>query len=211
MPTSPPTIATPPTPPQRTDISTFVQRADAWVGWEETELAKIGTAALNTYDNAVEAAASAASAVAAAGSVSAPYWSSGTYAEGDIARSPTTHFAYRCLNAGSRTTDPALDPTNWALAFAAAPVQIIVTGTTQAAQAFAHYVLTNAAATTVTLPSAPAAGDLIWITAANGRFDNVIARNGKNIMGAADDVTINDQYATVRLRYVDTTRGWRIV
>lgn len=212
MPTAPPSIATPPTPPARSDISTFVARADAWVAWEEVNAPKIGTAAQNTYDNAVEAAASATAAVAAAAGVGAALWVSGTtYAIGDVRRSPATFFPYRRLTAGAGTTDPSADTTNWALAAAAAPTLIEVTGTSVSASAFGHYFLTNAAATTVTLPSAPAAGDVIWVTVANARVDNVIARNTKNIMALAEDLTISNQYATVRLRYLNATKGWWIV
>lgn len=91
------------------------------------------------------------------------------------------------------------------------PPITVVTGTTQAAVAGNHYVLTNAAASTATLPSAPSAGDLVWVTAGNGRLDNVVARNGQNIMDLAEDMTINNRHATVQLRFVNSTLGWRIV
>lgn len=212
MPTSPPTISAPPTAPARSDPANFVTRADAWVSWLESEATDIGTAASATYDNAVEAAASASAAQTAAGSASATLWVSGTtYAIGDLRRSPATGLVYRRLTAGAGTTDPSADATNWVLGVAVFPQQIIVTGTTQTASASGHYVLTNAAATTVTLPASPAAGDVVWVTVANDRIDNVIARNAKNIMGLAEDMTLTDQYLTIRLRYADTTRGWRIV
>ena len=92
-----------------------------------------------------------------------------------------------------------------------APTLNVVTGTTQAAVNGNQYVLTNAAATTVTLPGSPSAGDIVWVTVANNRTDNVIARNGQNIMGLAEDMTLNAQYASVQLRFVDATRGWRMV
>jgi hypothetical protein len=88
------------------------------------------------------------------------------------------------------------------------PVLVVVSATTQAALAGRHYVLTNAASTTVTLPASPAAGDVVWVTVANGRVDNVIARNGSNINSLAENMTINSAYAGVQLRYADATRGW---
>lgn len=210
MPTSPPTISTPPEAPARTSPSTFPTKADAWVAWLESEAEDIGTCATDTYNNAVEAAASATAAQAAAASVDATLWVSGTtYATGDIRKSPITYFAYRRLTNGAGTTDPSADATNWARAVAAAPALIDVTGTTQAAQAWAHYVLTNVAATTVTLPASPAAGDMIWITVANSLRTNVVARNGNKIMATSEDLTVNDPYATICLRYVDATQGWR--
>lgn len=211
MPTSPPTITAPPAAPSRTSPSTFATLADAWVAWLESEAADIGTAATDTYNNAVESAASATAAQAAAASVDAALWVSGTtYAIGDIRKSPTTYFAYRRLTSGAGTTDPSADPTNWALAVAAAPALVEVTGTSQSAQAWAHYVLMNVAATTVTLPAAPAAGDCIWVTVGNGRADNVIARNGNKIESMAEDLTLNHRYATVQLRYINATIGWKL-
>lgn len=91
------------------------------------------------------------------------------------------------------------------------PTLNVVTGTTQSASANNHYVLTNASTTTVTLPGSPSAGDLIWVTVGNDRVDNVIARNGQNIMGLAEDMTLNAPFAAVQLRFVDSTRGWRMV
>jgi len=88
------------------------------------------------------------------------------------------------------------------------PTMNIVTGTTQTATAGNQYVLTNAAATTVTLPASPAAGDTVYVTVANGLVTNVVARNGKNIQGLAEDLTLNAQYASVQLRFTDNTEGW---
>jgi hypothetical protein len=212
MPTAPTAIATPPSAPARSDLTNFVAKADAWVAWEEVNAPKVGQNATATYDNAVEAAASAASAVAAAASVGAALWVSGTtYSLGDVRRSPVTFFPYRRLTAGAGTTDPSADATNWALAAAAAYTLIEVTGTSVSAQVGAHYFLTNAAATTVTLPASPAAGDVVVVTVANARADNLIARNTKNIMALAEDMTISDLYATIRLRYLNATKGWWMV
>ena len=85
----------------------------------------------------------------------------------------------------------------------------VVSGTSQTAVAGSHYVLTNVAATTVTLPASPASADTVWVTVANGLATNSFARNGKTIMGLSEDMTINHRYATVALRYVDSS--WRIV
>jgi len=86
-----------------------------------------------------------------------------------------------------------------------------VTGTTQAATAGNMYVLQNAALSTVTLPASPVAGNVVCVLPANGRIDNVIARNGKQINGLAEDMTIDNASASVLLRYIDATSQWRIV
>jgi hypothetical protein len=88
------------------------------------------------------------------------------------------------------------------------PTMNIVSGTTQTAVAGNQYVLTNAAATTVTLPSSPSAGDTVYITVANGLTTNVVSRNGQNIQGLAEDMTLNAPYAAAQLRYTNATKGW---
>lgn len=86
----------------------------------------------------------------------------------------------------------------------------IVAGTTQTAVVNGHYVLTNVAVTTLTLPASPVAGDQVWVTPGNGLATNVIARNANPIMSLAEDMTINNRHATVQLRYINSTLGWRL-
>ena len=74
-----------------------------------------------------------------------------------------------------------------------------------------HIVCTNASTVTVTLPASPAAGDQVWVTVGNGRTDTVIARNGNNIMSLAENLTVDNANATVQLRYINSTIGWRLV
>lgn len=87
----------------------------------------------------------------------------------------------------------------------------VVSGTTVNAVAGAQYVLTNASATTVTLPANPNFGDTVGIVVANNRFDNVVARNGNRIMGLTEDLTLTSQYVSITLRFVNPTLGWRLV
>lgn len=91
-----------------------------------------------------------------------------------------------------------------------ATVVVVVAGTSQAAVAGSHYVLTNVAATTVTLPATPSSGDMVWVTWTNSLATNVIARNGQAIMGLAEDMTLNaSTNGTVQLRFVNSS--WRIL
>jgi hypothetical protein len=94
------------------------------------------------------------------------------------------------------------------LSAAGLPAMNIVSGTTQTAVVNNHYILTNAAATTVTLPASPAAGDVVWVTVANGLSTNVIARNGKKINELEEDMTIDAAYAGIQLRFSGDTEGW---
>jgi hypothetical protein len=87
------------------------------------------------------------------------------------------------------------------------PVTIVST-TSVTAVSRNHYVLTNAAATTVTCP-ATLAGEFM-ITVANGRADNVIDRNGSNIMSLAENLTITALNVTLTVKAIDVTRGWRV-
>jgi hypothetical protein len=87
---------------------------------------------------------------------------------------------------------------------------VVVTGTTYTAVTRDHAILTNVAATTITLPAAPAAGAIVWITWTNSNANNVVARNGSTIMGFAEDMTLDSApNGTVQLRFVNSS--WRIL
>ena len=104
------------------------------------------------------------------------------------------------------------DGTIQASAATGAPTLVIVTATTQTAASGKHYVLTNAAASTLTLPASPVAGNLIYVTSGNGLATNVIAYNGNKIMGLSENLTINTTaYTTMQLRYLNATIGWALI
>lgn len=86
---------------------------------------------------------------------------------------------------------------------------IVVSGTAQTAVKNNHYILTNVAATTVTLPAGPTAGDRVRITVGNAIETNIIARNGQTIMGSATDLTLDDKYASINLQFINSS--WRIM
>lgn len=83
-------------------------------------------------------------------------------------------------------------------------------GTTNKTLVNREYLSVVSSGSSITLPATPNPG---WEVAVGvGTFTNVvILRNGENIMGLAEDMTIDQQYATVNLLYVDSTRGWRII
>lgn len=230
MPTAPTPISALPTPPSRDDSANFAARGDAFLAALPTFRTETNSVATNAYNNTVEAAASAAAALvsqnaasasqssaassasSAAASAGAAAWVSGTtYSLGALAWSPATQLIYRRTVAGAGTTDPSADPTNWALASAGGPQLVVVTGTTQAASVNGHYVMTNASTSTLTLPASPAAGDQVWVTVGNGRTDTIVARNAQNIQGLAEDMTLDAPSASVQLRFVNSTLGWRLV
>lgn len=91
-----------------------------------------------------------------------------------------------------------------------APTVVVVSGTTQAAAAGNHYILTNTGAvTTLTLPASPTVGDTLYVTNATTRTDALIARNGQLLYGLAEDFTFDRTNVTVCLRFMGSTYGWR--
>jgi hypothetical protein len=63
---------------------------------------------------------------------------------------------------------------------------------------------------TITLPASPQAG---WevVVSIDGTFtDTVVARNGQNIMGLAEDIILDKEYAAMNFIFVDATKGWRL-
>lgn len=66
---------------------------------------------------------------------------------------------------------------------------------------------TAAGSVTVTLPSAPASGDEVDVVRI-GANSVVVGRNGKNIAGLAEDMTIDTTPFGVTLTYVNG--GWRV-
>lgn len=94
------------------------------------------------------------------------------------------------------------------LAAGGLPPVTVSNTTTISAVAGNHYVLTAASLTTVTLPASPTISDTVYVTVANGLTTNTVARNGQNIVGAAENLILNTAYAAVQLRYSDATEGW---
>ena len=225
---SPPPITALPAAPDRADRATFSARATAmFTALKDVFVGQVGAVAANVAANATDAATSAtnanssaaaastsesnaATSAAAAGTAAgAPVWVSGTtYAFGNAVWSPSNRLIYRRIVAGAGTTDPSADATNWALLGTLGLTVITVSGTTQTAVKGNHYVLTNVAASTVTLPASAASGDQVWVTVANGLTTNIIARNGLTIESLAQDMTI-DSVTTVKLAYLNST--WRII
>lgn len=216
MPTSPPTITAAGAVPDPSDRATYNSRAYAFMQWMKNAVAEFTAVATNVYNNAVEsftnattASSAAASAIAAAGATA---WVSGTtYSAGACTWSPSTRQTYRRNSAGAGTTDPAIDSANWTQISGASLSLVVVTATTVTAQAGQHLALTNVAASTATLPPSPASGDTVWVTPCNGLGTNVLARNGSNIMGLAEDMTLDDPNLTYPVRYINSTQGWRLI
>lgn len=83
---------------------------------------------------------------------------------------------------------------------------INLTATNTTATANATYILTSNV--TLTLPSSPTSGDWVTVSDRSGLTTCVIGRGGQNIMGLAEDMTLNILHAAFRLVFIDSTRGW---
>jgi hypothetical protein len=74
-----------------------------------------------------------------------------------------------------------------------------------------YFVNTSSAAITATLPTTPSIGDFTSFIDYSGTFDQnqlTIARNGKNIQGVAEDLTVTIERAGFTLVFSDNTQGW---
>lgn len=63
---------------------------------------------------------------------------------------------------------------------------------------------------TITLPASPTAGNEVVIINGGAFTATVVGRNGQNIMGLAENMTLDKEYAAMTFIYIDSTRGWRV-
>jgi hypothetical protein len=213
-----------PTPPTTSDPTTFDARADATLLAQQTMVPQINQLGADTYTNAAfaadqataaqasatsasaQATAAAASATASAQASNSQKWVSGTtYADGTVVYSPINSQIYRRKGAGAGTTDPSADPVNYEPITGIKPAVVIVS-TSTTAQKFTLHVFTATA--TLTLPTSPAPGDWVSFNNESGAITCVIARNGQNIKGFAQDMTVDNVNYFGTLVYADATRGW---
>ena len=74
-----------------------------------------------------------------------------------------------------------------------------------------YFLNTTGNVITATLPASPTLGDEISFADYAGTFDTnnlTVARNGKNIQGAAADLTVATERAGFTLVFTDNTQGW---
>jgi hypothetical protein len=101
-------------------------------------------------------------------------------------------------------TDPAAGGgTSWQAVITADPANAVAGN--------GYFCNTTGGPFSVTLPTSPTIGDSISFIDYAGTFDTnnlTIARNGKNIQGAAADLTVSVERAGLTLVFVDDTQGW---
>ena len=63
---------------------------------------------------------------------------------------------------------------------------------------------------TITLPASPTAGNEVVITNGGEFTGTVVGRNSSNIMGLAENMTLDKNYAAMTFIYIDASNGWRV-
>lgn len=89
----------------------------------------------------------------------------------------------------------------------------VITGNTTAVANRGYFADTNTAAMTITLPASPSIGDTVRVAdLGNAATNNItVGRNGSNIMGSADDLTVATSNSAFGLVYSNATYGWRLL
>jgi hypothetical protein len=101
--------------------------------------------------------------------------------------------------------------TSWIVNTPTTSTGLSVSGITSNTNAISSTYYVVLSGLTLTLPSSPAAGDYVGIINRSDTTTGVVARNGSNIMGLAEDMVLNDLNARFRLVYADASNGWVIL
>lgn len=198
----------------------FNSKAYTWGSWVPTLVTWITGAVSKAYQNALSAfeSATASAASAAASEASAVTSLGGSNFRGDWAGltgglnkpASVAHAGRLWLLLDNLADVTAAVPgvsASWRAYDVVLPL-VHVTTAAQTAVAGYNYSLEYAGATTLTLPAAPAEGAMVWVTVANGRYDNTVARNGSTIMALAEDMLL-DSPITYQLRFINGS--WRLL
>lgn len=114
-----------------------------------------------------------------------------------------TYPAEKSVRVGSNVSDL----TNDAGYFAGFTSTVTATGVTASAGEHVHV---TASTQTITLPASPSAGERVAVSV--GDFtDTVVGRNSENIMGLAEDFTIDVANMGLTFIYTDASNGWRLL
>lgn len=193
--------------------------------------------ATDAHTSALSASASAS--IAASSASANVWVSGTTYAVGASVWSPLNYLIYRRIIAGAGTTDPSLDSTNWAslgyqeklvsgsniksintvsllgsgdITISANPIWVTKTSNYTAVSGDAIRANTSGGTFTITLPVSPSDNDTIRWKDYSGTFGTnklTFGRNGKNIMGLAQDMDVSTSNFNGTLTFISATNDWR--
>lgn len=213
------TITALPTPPSRQDPLNFATRSDAFLG----QLPQFGTecnavaSEVNTYASNASTSATNAGASATAAATAATAAQSAANYKGEwsslvgVLNTPATvsyqgRFYVLTTNLSDVTTHTPGVSSVWVITNATEKLLSISTNTTVGV--FGYYRVT--AAINVTLPAAPADGQWVDFLNETGTNNFIILRNGKTIMGLAQDLTVNVNHKSFRMVYFSSSNDWWI-
>lgn len=176
--------------------------AEVELAWQQLPITIDGVnAALTGIDDAVAAVGAG---------MGAALWTAGTYPVGTLKFGVALGRLWRRTVATASATDPDVDSTGWALMTLPEWPIVYVSGTTHTATRNTRVAMANAAASTLTLPAAPVAGDAIKAKFLNGRTDNQVLLNGARFRGQTDNVLVDVPYFGRTFVYYDSSWGWDI-
>ena len=226
---TPPALTPLPIPPSTAIPADFDTKADAFLGALPVYQTEENALANNVFLNATDAAGSATSAATSASNAvaselsanlsataSAAYagaavWVSGTFTAGQVRYSPTNQRIYRKVGSAGGTLDPANDGVNWALV-STNPIWITKLSNYTSVSNESILANTTAGTFTITLPSTPLDNEIVNIKDYAGTFGTnklVVGRNGKTIMGLAEDMDITTSNLNLTLTFISATNDWR--
>lgn len=194
----------PPIPQRGDDPQTFSARADAFLGALPLLATEIDAASEQIESDVADALLAANTAQTAVSGIGA---SVGVAQDAATAAQGSAAAALAHANAASGSASAA---ESWALAAEAGIGYTTTVSSANKTLANREHCTVTGSGRTITLPAGPAAGWEVAVTVL--AFSNTtIARNGQNIMSLAENLTVNVPQVTVTLRFIDATRGWRIV
>jgi len=230
--TAPQTTPLPDAPVRNSNASEFISKANTFLGALPdfgTEINTVSTfvndkvieaeslkdQASDSADNSAESASqSASSAVLSAASASATvYDPAATYNFPDAVVC-TNGGTYRCMGTDISGIDPVTASSADWLPLMVTPVVAVHTADFSPALYIHNFVDTTTASITATLPASPHPGDLVMLIDLAGTFgaqNLTVARNGQNIMGLAEDMVVDVDWAKISMIFLNSTYGWRLI
>jgi hypothetical protein len=204
----------------------FDAHADAHVAALTPHRLQVNASAEATYQNALDAHASAVSAggaanaaaasqaqtaifaTTAAAAVGAEMWRSHqmVYTFGALVWSPDNGMLYRCRVPMSMGDNPITSPDIWWLIGAPFAAPIVQVWADMAAQVGMHYVFRAPAL--LTLPASPAPRDIVQVTDLSQSRNARIDPQGKKIRGQTGVMRLEMLRARFSLIYLDEEEGW---